>query len=148
MYTILASHGPMAQGAKETAEMIAGTQENFYAFGIFPGEDPVVLSDKIEEVVKEATEKGEDVMIFTDLVSGTPFNVTMPLMQKYSNIYHVTGMNMTMIVSFLSQKGFMSSQELYDDIRDCKDDFIMLMNDVLASIDDDDDDDEDDDDEE
>ena len=61
----------------------------------------------------------------------------------------ITGMNMTMIVSFLSQKSFMSTQELYDDIRDCKDDFIMLMNDVLASIaDDDDDDDEEEEDEE
>ena len=142
MYTILASHGPMAEGTKGTAEMIAGVQEDFYAFGIFPGEDPVVLSDKIEAVVKEASEKGEDVMIFTDLVSGTPFNVTMPLMQKYPNIYHITGMNMTMLVSVLSQKAFMSAKELYDDVRDCKDDFIMLMNDVLASIDDDDEDEE------
>jgi len=138
MYVILASHGPMAEGAKGTAQMIAGEQENFYAFGIFPGEDPAVLSEKIENVVKEATAKGEDVMIFTDLVAGTPFNVTMPLMQTYSNIYHVTGFNMTMLVSVLSQKAFMSTTELYDDIRDCKDDFIMLMNDVLASVDDED----------
>lgn len=142
MYIILASHGPMAQGAKETAEMIAGTQEDFYAFGIFPGEDTAVLSDKIEKVVIEAADKGQDVMIFTDLVSGTPFNVTMPLMQKYSNIYHITGLNMTMLVSVLSQKSFMSAQELYDDVRDCKDDFIMLMNDVLASLDDDEEEDD------
>lgn len=142
MYTILASHGPMAQGAKETAEMIAGAQEKLYAFGIFPGEDPEVLSEKIEAVVKEATEAGEDVFIFTDLVSGTPFNVTNPLMIKYPNIYHITGMNITMLVSFLSQKGFMSSTELYDDIRDCKDDFIMLMNDVMAGLDDEDDEDD------
>ena len=148
MYIILASHGPMAEGAKETAQMIAGKQENLYAFGIFPGEDTAVLSDKIEAVVKEATEKGEDVMIFTDLVSGTPFNVTMPLMQQYPNIYHVTGMNMTMLVSTLSQQSFMSAAELYDDIRDCKNDFIMLMNDVLASISEDDDDEEEEEDDE
>lgn len=147
MYTILASHGPMAQGTKETAEMIAGPQENLYAFGIFPGEDPEVLSEKIENVVKEAIDKGEDIFIFTDLVSGTPFNVTIPLMMKYPSIYHVTGLNVTMLVSFLSQKSFMSAQELYDDIRDCKDDFIMLMNDVIASLGDEDDDEDEEDDE-
>ena len=136
MYIILASHGPMAQGAKETSEMIVGKQENLFALGIFPGEDPEILSDKIEKIVIEAIEHGEEAMIFTDLVSGTPFNVTIPLMQKYPSIYHVTGMNIAMLVAVLSQKGFMTAQELYEDIKNSKENLIMLMNDVIAGIDD------------
>ena len=143
MYIILASHGPMAEGTRKTAEMIAGPQEGVHVFGINMEDDPDALSAKLEAVIVEATGKGEEIMIFTDLISGTPYIVATQLMQEYPGILHITGMNVGMLVTVFAQKSFMSAQELYDDLKENKDNLIMFVNDVLAADDDDDDDDDD-----
>ena len=66
MKVIVVSHGSYARGLVDTAQMIAGEQEDLEAFGLEPEESVDTLREKIRESI-EQTSEGEEVLILTDL---------------------------------------------------------------------------------
>nr|WP_321292307.1 PTS sugar transporter subunit IIA [uncultured Trichococcus sp.] len=95
MKFILVSHGDLAKSMLGSAEMITGEQENAQAFGLYPQDDVGGLKEKVKAAIDEMG--GEDIICFTDLFSGSPFNVVVSLMGEYP-IGHITGMNLPMIL--------------------------------------------------
>ena len=79
MKVIVVSHGSYARGLVDTAQMIAGEQEDLEAFGLEPEESVDTLREKIRESI-EQTSEGEEVLILTDLFYGSPFNTVISLM--------------------------------------------------------------------
>ena len=69
MKVIVVSHGSYARGLVDTAQMIAGEQEDLEAFGLEPEESVDTLREKIRESI-EQTSEGEEVLILTDLFYG------------------------------------------------------------------------------
>ena len=51
MKVIVVSHGSYARGLVDTAQMIAGEQEDLEAFGLEPEESVDTLREKIERVL-------------------------------------------------------------------------------------------------
>ena len=96
MKLILASHSDFAKGIKSAAEMIAGPQEDIYTFGMRPDEDMAMLEAEIREVVNTFPE-GEEILVLTDMFFGSPFNTVVSMMRD-TKLYHVTGMNLTMVL--------------------------------------------------
>ena len=82
MKVIVVSHGSYARGLVDTAQMIAGEQEDLEAFGLEPEESVDTLREKIRESI-EQTSEGEEVLILTDLFYGSPFNTVISLMSEY-----------------------------------------------------------------
>lgn len=99
MKILMISHGDLAKAMLGSAQMIVGEQEDIQAFGLYPEDDIVGLKTTIEEAVKEMG-GGEDIICFTDLFNGSPFNAVVNLMGTYP-IYHITGMNLPMILEAL-----------------------------------------------
>ncbi|MDH6368061.1 MULTISPECIES: PTS sugar transporter subunit IIA [Breznakia] len=98
MKFILVSHGSFAKGLVESSQMIAGQQENLVSFGLYPEDDINDLKNKIEtEFLKSEM---DNIVFFTDLFHGSPFNAVVSLMGKY-DIYHITGMNLPLILEAL-----------------------------------------------
>ncbi|MTD39122.1 PTS mannose transporter subunit IIA [Erwinia sp. CPCC 100877] len=91
MKYIFVSHGDLAKSLLGSAQMIVGEQQDAVAFGLYPKDDISTLTEKIEKAVIEMG--GENIICFTDLFSGSPFNAVVSLMGKYP-IYHITGMNL------------------------------------------------------
>ena len=96
MKVIVVSHGSYARGLVDTAQMIAGEQEDLEAFGLEPEESVDTLREKIRESI-EQTSEGEEVLILTDLFYGSPFNTVISLMSEY-DLYHVTGINLPLMM--------------------------------------------------
>lgn len=95
MKFILVSHGDLAKSMLGSAQMIVGEQEDAQAFGLYPKDDIGGLKDQIKTAIDEMG--GEDIICFTDLFSGSPFNSVVSLMGEYP-IRHITGMNLPMIL--------------------------------------------------
>lgn len=98
LHFILVSHGDLAKSILESAQMIIGEQENVSAFGLYPTDDIGGLKDKIEVAIEKV--KDQEIICFTDLFSGSPFNAVVGLMEQYP-ISHITGMNLPMILEAL-----------------------------------------------
>lgn len=95
MKFILVSHGDLAKSMLGSAQMIVGEQEDVQAFGLYPQDDIGSLKEQIKKAVDEMG--GEEIICFTDLFSGSPFNAVVSLMGEYP-IRHITGMNLPMVL--------------------------------------------------
>lgn len=98
MHYILVSHGDLAKSMLGSAQMIVGEQENVSAFGLYPTDDIGGLKDKIEEEIQKIGD--QQIICFTDLFSGSPFNAVVGLMGQYS-VRHITGMNLPLVLEAL-----------------------------------------------
>jgi len=98
MHYILVSHGDLAKSILGSAQMIIGEQENVSAFSLYSTDDIGELKDKIKAVIEEV--KDQEIICFTDLFSGSPFNAVVDLMGQYP-IRHITGMNLPLLLEAL-----------------------------------------------
>ena len=111
MKVIVVSHGSYARGLVDTAQMIAGEQEDLEAFGLEPEESVDTLRESIEQ-----TSEGEEVLILTDLFYGSPFNTVISLMSEY-DLYHVTGINLPLMMEVvMGRYAGKSAQEVCKDL--------------------------------
>lgn len=99
MSLILISHGDFAKGLLETAEMILGEIENAQTVSLYPHEGAEDFQRKFEVALEKSV--GETVVL-CDIMGGTPCNVAMRYLSKIS-LY--SGMNLPMVISFVSEDG-------------------------------------------
>ena len=92
---IVTGHGNFASGIESTMKLIMGEQEKIAFIDFKEGMTNIELSENIEKIVKEIGEKG--VLIFTDILGGTPFNEAAMISTKYDNIHVFAGLNMAML---------------------------------------------------
>lgn len=94
---LLVSHGEFSHGLLDSIEMIAGPVENVAYLNLVPGTTVETFSDMVKDKVEEL-DQGDGVMVFVDILGGTPFNVVGRL-KKELPIEIVTGMNLPMLFS-------------------------------------------------
>ncbi|MDU5512118.1 PTS sugar transporter subunit IIA [Enterococcus gilvus] len=101
MKYIFVSHGDLAKSILGSAQMIVGEQTGVKAFGLYPKDDIGGLKEQVKSAIEEFG--GKDIVCFTDLFSGSPFNAVVSLMGEYP-IRHITGMNLPMVLeAFMSR---------------------------------------------
>ncbi len=96
---IVTGHGNFASGIESTMRLIMGEQEKTVFIDFKEGMTNIEFSENIEKVVKEIGEEG--VLIFTDILGGTPFNEAAMISTKYSNVHVFAGLNMAMLFEAL-----------------------------------------------
>ena len=102
MKYIFVSHGDLAKSILGSAQMIVGEQSDAKAFGLYPKDDIGGLREQVKQAIDEFG-GGEDIICFTDLFSGSPFNAVVAMMGDYP-IHHITGMNLPMVLeAFMSR---------------------------------------------
>jgi len=115
MKIILVSHGSYSKGLYETIEMILGPQENISYVGLYPENNLDWLVEEIEKELKTVP-NGEEILVFTDMFYGSPFNAVVRLMENY-NLYHVTGINVPLLMEALTMRNAgKSAQEISDQV--------------------------------
>jgi PTS system fructose subfamily IIA component len=120
---LLASHGPLAKAAIESAQMIVGAVDNLQAVTVSIDSTLESTIDEIKKILDSC--KNEEWIIITDIIGGTPFNASYRILDEYSNILLVTGLNLPMLLELL-----MSNNK---SIGDCKLQ-IENMKDTVISI--------------
>lgn len=99
---VLASHGSLAEGIKNSVEMISGKQNNLYAFCMKEGESPAVLKERIEEIIFDSNKKDEIVLV-SDFPGGSVNTLLMSFLTQ-NNIFLVSGMNSMLVLNLLLSK--------------------------------------------
>lgn len=113
MKLLLVSHGSLAQAMLESAEMICGPQEDIQALGLFPGDSPDALKESIKETLDQWN--GQDILVLTDIRSGTPFNTVASLMQSYP-FRHISGVNLALLIEALMDRDDMCADEVANEL--------------------------------
>lgn len=111
---IIVSHGDYAKAMLESAELILGEQKHVYTFGLHQGESVDELREKISETIEKVQQDGE-VLVLTDMLSGSPFNAVASLMKNYS-FKHITGVNLPVLLEILLSRYTAGSKWLYEDL--------------------------------
>ena len=114
---LLTGHGEFAPGLASALELVAGKQE---AFKVVPfdvekaAESPELLHTEIEQLREET----DAVLVFVDLLGGTPFNQAMINTQSISDVNVVTGTNLPMLIETLFTRNSDASATL-DTLTEC-----------------------------
>lgn len=95
---VLASHGDLAQGIKQTASMVFGDQPDVVSVSLQPSMGPDDLRAEIEKEVATLSDQ-EQVLFLVDLWGGTPFNQINGLLDGHPAWAAVTGMNLPMVIT-------------------------------------------------
>ncbi|OUP10155.1 PTS sugar transporter subunit IIB [Collinsella sp. An2] len=95
---VLASHGDLAAGIKQTASMVFGDQPDVVSVSLQPSMGPDDLRAEIEKEVATLSDP-EQVLFLVDLWGGTPFNQINGLLDSHPTWVAVTGMNLPMVIT-------------------------------------------------
>jgi PTS system mannose-specific IIA component len=132
MRIVIVSHDELAEGMLRAAEMIAGEAEGVAAFGLKPGEDGEILTKRILDWLGD--DPDPEVLVLSDLYFGSPFNALVSLSQVV-RLYHVTGMNLAMVIQAISLKDEgMSAAEVAAQIIPLAHEGIVDVNEVLKNM--------------
>lgn len=94
---ILTGHGNFAEGLSSAMEVVIGKQEWFINVN-FPKED---TSFQLDEKMSEAfnsLERCEKIIVFADLLSGSPFNAAIMKAMENDRIKVIYGVNFGMLI--------------------------------------------------
>lgn len=98
---VLISHGNLAEGLLNAAEMIAGEAEKVACIGLQPQDDIDQLVVRIQEAVDQVDDP-DGVLLMVDLFGASPFNASGRLvLAQQDHLELVTGMNLPMLVELL-----------------------------------------------
>lgn len=98
---IVFTHGDLSESLKNTAELISGSNEHVEYYGIPLGCDTDEVLSRVSASIKEADASGFDVLVFTDLFFGTPFNLLMTIVGNHK-FSHITGVNLPMLLEAIA----------------------------------------------
>ena len=127
---LLISHGGLATAMLKSAEMIVGSQEDVKTLCLFPEDAPESFQDRIAAVLEEW--KAEDVLVLSDIRSGTPFNAAANLMQQYP-FRHISGVNLAMLIEALMDRDDMSAEEAGNALMELSGQTILDVNTMLEN---------------
>ena len=102
MKIILASHGALAKGMKDTLDMIVGNQVSIQAYSAYDEENVDFASDISQQITREVNEQ---FIIVTDVMGGSVNNAMTELVLRYKNVFLITGMNLPLVLSLATYSG-------------------------------------------
>ncbi|MGT2757148.1 PTS sugar transporter subunit IIA [Streptococcus ovuberis] len=129
---VLISHGSFCEGLKASTEMLMGPQNNIHTVVLEPSEGVEDFRAKLEAVIHDF----EDVVIFADLLGGTPCNVASRLLLEGREFDLYAGMSMPMVIGFINNELVGTNEDLVEFASTN----IKKVNDLLAASDEDDED--------
>lgn len=101
---VIVAHGKIADAFLETSKIIFQSEVDIKGVCIESGDSPEAAVNKIKMAVKEA-DRGDGVLILTDLFGGTPSNLSLSLLEE-GKVEVVTGVNLPMLlkIPFLQEE--------------------------------------------
>ena len=97
---VLITHGQLAHEFLLAVEHVVGPQEHIATIAIGPDDDVEKRRQDILDAVA-AVNRGEGVIILTDMFGGTPSNLAISVMQA-GNVEVIAGVNLPMLIKLAS----------------------------------------------
>jgi len=111
--TIVTGHGKFASGFEGAIELLAGKQDNMIFINFENNMSELDLSQDIEKNIDN-----EPILIFTDLIGGTPYKEAAKLSYKTTNIMVVSGCNLASLLETTFNR--------YDSLEDYANDLVKI----------------------
>lgn len=110
---ILTGHGQFANGLKSALDMVAGDQEAF-AIVPFEGSQAATYGDDLRAAITAMRNETDGVLVFVDLLGGTPFNQAMMISADVPDVQVVTGTNLPMLIELMLTRANMTLDQLVE----------------------------------
>ena len=124
MKVLLVSHGELSKSLIDSTEMLVGETDGL-DYLIF--DKNMGIDELKDSFIKYLDENEEELLIFTDIKGGTPFNVASILTNDMDKVNIFYGMNLPMIVEAALYKDEFSMDELVEQIKNNISDCIGLI---------------------
>ena len=112
---ILTGHGSFAPGLMGALEMIAGGQESFDVIPFFEEDSLKSYEEKVAKSVEHMESEYPGVIVFTDLMGGTPFRTAMLAAGTRGKTEVIAGTNLPMLIEgCMVREDFSDAGELAD----------------------------------
>ncbi len=103
-FVLIITHGDFGIELLKSVEMIMGEQEDAVALGLRLGDSVDDLRSKAEEIIVENQTMSKDIIILVDILGGSPSNIALYMLKKYSNINLITGVNMLILIEIFQSR--------------------------------------------
>lgn len=108
MQILIVTHGELAAGFKDAAEVIFGEVKGITTIGLHSGESVEAFGEKIYETLADYDEN-ESVLIFADLLSASPYNQSVLSVNKLDekhreNVRLIAGASLPMVLEGINQQ--------------------------------------------
>ena len=111
---LIVSHGSFAAGLLSAVELIAGKQEKVTTIGLHHEDGVEEFETKVNQALEDLDD-GDGVLVFVDILGGTPSNVIFRSLAK-REFKAIAGMNMAMVVQAVMMRDTMEKEELYKNV--------------------------------
>src|SRR5690554_5851057 len=95
---LITGHAEFPKGMLSSVNMIAGEQEEVEALNFYETDNLEEYQNNLKSKVEDLLDKNESVLIFTDILGGTPFRTAMVIASEHDNVEVVTGTNLPMLI--------------------------------------------------
>lgn len=127
---VVATHGDLAESLLATAAMIIGPVAGARAISLSRDHSPEELGELLDRAIGEV-DGGDGVLVAADMFGGTPANVGMTRLVP-GRVDLLTGVNLPMLLKFLSYREHCPLPELAEMLRGHARDSIVLASEVLG----------------
>lgn len=108
MQILIVTHGELAAGFKDAAEVIFGEVKGITTIGLHSGESVDAFGEKIYETLA-GYDENESVLIFADLLSASPYNQSVLSVNKLDekraeNVRLIAGASLPMVLEGINQQ--------------------------------------------
>ena len=110
---IVTGHANFGSGMTSSVNLIAGEQEAYRYVDFLPTYGTEELTEEIAKAMDELKDC-EGIIIFTDLMGGSPFNVAASLGHGKENVRIVAGTNLPMLVEIVMSRKFMDVESVLE----------------------------------
>ena len=100
---VLTGHGTFANGLSDAFTMIAGEQESFVPVPFIEA-GAAIYPETLAATISDLLDETDGILIFCDLLGGTPFNQSMIIAQNYDNVEVVAGTNLPMLLETIGSR--------------------------------------------
>ena len=145
MQILIVTHGELAAGFKDAAEVIFGEVKGITTIGLHSGESVEAFGEKIYATLA-GFDENESVLIFADLLSASPYNQSVLSVNKLDekraeNVRLIAGASLPMVLEGINQQ--LLGSDLEAAVNELKnytisDDYVWKKSVVEESDDDDD----------
>jgi PTS system mannose-specific IIA component len=110
---IILTHGDLGFCLKDTVEQMMGKQPGMMVISN-QGKDAEAVFSRLEELVSK--NKSKDIFLFIDLYGGSCWQVAKKFGSKKGSVVLITGVNLPMLVQFLSKREKLDKFELLEKV--------------------------------
>lgn len=128
---VLVTHGRLADEFIAATEHVVGAQQNIQSICIGPDDDMEQRRAEIMDAVA-AVDKGEGVILLTDMFGGTPSNLAISIMEK-GRVEVIAGINLPMLIKLASVRQESSLADAVEAAKEAGIKYINVASQILGS---------------